>query len=65
MLQLSIEDAAETDFKLQGYKQDHLTSILLEGIMHALEKNYKNLTYLALIDCDIDPKRAQILQLIL
>ena len=33
--------------------------------MNALEKNYKNLTYIALIDCEIDPKRALILQLIL
>ena len=32
--------------------------------MIALDHNYINLTYLALVDCDIDTKRAQSLQII-
>ena len=65
ILQLSILDPVKTDFFLQGYTQDKLTNSLLEGIMLALEQNYRGLTYLALVDCDMDPKRALTLNLIL
>ena len=62
---LKNHDTDRKSVKLEGFHTDTLTDELLESCLTALTFNVPNLEYLALTDCEIDPKRARILQFLI